>query len=117
MRKSGYNLPKIIAIDFDGCLFENAYPRIGRPYKDVINAAIEEQRKGAKLILWTCRVDGFLEAAIQACKEQGLTFNAVNENIPEAILLYHNNTRKVFAHEYWDDRSVRFAKGERKTGE
>lgn len=111
--KQKYRLPKIIAVDFDGCLFENAYPRIGKPYKDVIQAAKNEQMLGARLILWTCRVDGFLEAAIQACKDEGLTFDAVNDNVPEAILLYKNNTRKVFAHEYWDDRSVVVRNGEK----
>ena len=30
---------KAIAIDFDGCLCENAWPEIGAPHWDVIHAA------------------------------------------------------------------------------
>lgn len=37
---------------------------------------------------------------------QGLTFDAVNENLPDMIALYGNNCRKVFANGYIDDRNV-----------
>lgn len=46
---------KIIAVDFDGCLCENAWPDIGDDNPQVVRALLEEQKQGAKLILWTCR--------------------------------------------------------------
>lgn len=98
---------KAIAIDFDGCLCDNAWPDIGAPHMDVINAAIAEQENGAALILWTCRVGGLLEAAVDWCSSFGLEFDAVNENLPERISAYGNNCRKVNADEYWDDLAVR----------
>lgn len=83
------------------------WPDIGVPHMDVINAAIAEQENGAALILWTCRVGGLLEAAVDWCSSFGLEFDAVNENLPERISAYGNNCRKVNADEYWDDLAVR----------
>ena len=97
---------KAIAIDFDGCLCEWAWPEIGAPHMDVINAAVAEQENGAALILWTCRVGGLLEAAVDWCSSYGLEFDAVNANLPERIAAYKNDCRKVNADEYWDDRAV-----------
>lgn len=97
---------KAIAIDFDGCLCEWAWPEIGAPHMEVINAAIQEQNSGAALILWTCRVGGMLEAAVDWCSSYGLEFDAVNANLPERIAEYRNDCRKVNADEYWDDRAV-----------
>ena len=98
---------KIIAIDFDGTLCEIMYPFIGEPKMDIINRAIEEQKNGAKLILWTCRHDILLMDAIDWCARHGLIFDAVNENIPEVIATWGRTGRKVTADEYWDDKAVR----------
>ena len=97
---------KAIAIDFDGCLCEWAWPEIGAPHMDVINAAIREQNSGTALILWTCRVGSLLESAVEWCSSYGLEFDAVNANLPERIAAYRNDCRKVYADEYWDDAAV-----------
>ena len=97
---------KIIAIDFDGTLFETDYPAIVRPILPVIEMAKARQEKGDKLILWTCREGPELDAAIEACREQGLVFDAVNDNIQELKDYWKNNPRKVAADEYWDDKAV-----------
>ena len=76
-------IPYAIAIDFDGILCQNAYPDIGDPNWDTIHQALKEQSNGAKLILWTCREGRSLERAVAACAGWGLTFDAVNENLPE----------------------------------
>ena len=102
---------KAIAIDFDGCLCEWAWPEIGAPHMDVINAAIREQTNGTALILWTCRVGGLLEAAVEWCSSYGLEFDAVNANLPERITAYRNDCRKVNADEYWDDHAIRMGAG------
>ena len=98
---------KIIAIDFDGCICSNNWPDIGSPNWNVINRAKDEQQNGAKLILWTCREGPSLSAAVNACKSWGLTFDAVNSNLASAKAKYGNDTRKIGATEYWDDRAVR----------
>ena len=97
---------KIIAIDFDGTLCESQWPEIGAPKHDVIRNALKAQRDGAKLILWTCRTGNLLDAAVNWCHAQGLHFDAVNANTPEAANLYGGESRKVLADEYWDDKAV-----------
>lgn len=97
---------RAIAIDFDGCLCVNKYPEIGEPNWHVIEEAKRKKEAGAGLILWTCREDQELEAAVNACKEWGLTFDAVNRSLPEWIEKWGNNPRKIGASEYWDDKAV-----------
>ena len=98
---------KAIAIDFDGCLSTDAFPAIGEPNWPVINRAKAEQRAGAGLILWTCREDQLLLDAIAACEGWELTFDAVNESLPDWIEAFGTRPRKVGASEYWDDKAVR----------
>ena len=99
-------MSKIIAIDFDNTLFNTDWPDILEPIWEVIERAKEEQRNGAKLILWTCRCDKYLDEAVEACRLVGLIFDAVNENLPESIEMFDGSeSRKVSANEYWDDLS------------
>lgn len=60
-----------------------------------------------ELILWTCREGLLLRAAVQACREWGLTFDAIDESLPDWIEAFGTRPRKVGAAEYWDDRAVR----------
>ena len=98
--------PKFIACDFDGTLFIDNYPNVGEPIYMTINMLKLEQENGAKIILWTNRSDKPLDKAVHACNEEGLFFDAVNDNLPEIIVTFGCNTRKIFADEYWDDRMV-----------
>ena len=61
-------MKKVIAIDFDGTLFENKWPEIGMPIAPNINRAKNEKANGAVLILWTCREGEKLAEALAACK-------------------------------------------------
>lgn len=98
---------KIIAVDFDGCLVKNAYPDIGDENHTVVTALMDEQRAGAKIILWTCRSADLLFAAVDWASNHGIMFDAINENLPDVIASFGGDTRKIFANEYWDDRAVR----------
>lgn len=95
----------IIAVDFDGTLCENQWPEIGLPNTKLIKELIYRRKKGDKLILWTNRVDDKLENAVNWCKEQGLEFDAINDNLPEIVESFGSNCRKVFANIYIDDRA------------
>lgn len=97
--------PKIIACDFDGTLFTDAYPGVGQPIYLTINMLKNEQKQGAKIILWTNRSDQPLANAIEACKKEDLFFDSINDNLPEIVTIFGCNTRKIFADEYWDDRT------------
>jgi len=98
---------KAIAIDFDGCLCTDDFPAIGEPNWAVINRAKTEQRAGAGLILWTCREGSLLLDAVAACAGWGLTFDAINESLPDWIEKFRTRPRKVGASEYWDDKAAR----------
>lgn len=110
-KESERTLQKAIAIDFGGCLCANAYPDIGAPNWEIIVAAAAEQIAGAGLILWTCREGELLENALEACARWGLHFDAVNDSLPSWKKFYGNDTRKVGATEYWDDKAYRVQNG------
>ena len=92
----------IIAVDFDHTLSNAGYPHIGQPNKPLFDALIKLKSQGHNIILWTCREDIQLQQAVDWCKEQGLEFDAVNENVPW-IGFY---SRKVCADVYIDDLAV-----------
>ena len=96
----------IIAVDFDGTLCENKYPEIGKPNSVFIDELKVRKDNGAKIILWTCRVGDKLEQAIDWCRDHGLIFDAVNQNLPEIIESFGGDLRKIFANEYIDNRNV-----------
>lgn len=96
----------IIAVDFDGTLCESKWPDIGTPHQFVINELIKRQADGAKLILWTCREGEQLQTAVMWCLNHGLKFDAVNDNLEENKSYFGNDSRKIYATEYWDDKSV-----------
>lgn len=99
-------MKKVIAIDFDGTLFENKWPEIGMPIAPNINRAKNEKANGAVLILWTCREGEKLAEALAACKAAGLEFDYVNENTDELKAAFGTDPRKIAATEYWDDKNV-----------
>lgn len=100
------SLPYIIAVDFDGTLVEDKFPEIGEPIRRVWEDLRKAQNEGCKIILWTSRDNERLKAAVEFCVERGLHFDAINDNLDECKVLFNNNTRKVYADEYWDDKAV-----------
>lgn len=101
----------IIAVDFDGTISrESAFPAVDLlPYP--VNVLRLARKNGHKLILWTCRYDEPLLAAISACSKAGLFFNAVNENEPFHLkdwIKKHgkgNFSLKAYADLYIDDKA------------
>ena len=97
---------KIIAVDFDGTLAYSDWPGLGDPNLKLIEYLLKEKAAGNKLILWTCRAGKPLADAVNWCRDYGLVFDAVNDNLPEIVELYGNNSRKITCDIYIDDRSV-----------
>ena len=96
---------KIMAVDFDGTLCYSNWPELGDPNEVLISYLKEGKKKGNKLILWTCRAGEPLDNAVSWCKQQGLEFDAINDNLPEIVSLYGNNSRKITCDYYIDDRA------------
>lgn len=97
---------KVIAVDFDGTLSFGQWPEVGPPNDKLVRFLQDRQGLGDKLILWTCRVGKELTMAVEWCRQQGLTFDAVNDNLPEIIALYGSNSRKVSCDYYIDDKAI-----------
>ena len=105
MKKDKY---RIIGVDFDGTLAvtNRMYPEIEAPIQEVIDYVLEEQRKGAYLILITMREEDALTQAIKWCEERGLIFDAINDNLPHMKDYFKNNPRKIFCNEYIDNTNM-----------
>lgn len=103
----------IIATDFDGILCENAFPEIGKPNYRIISLVRQLIDLGAEVILWTCRCEGELKAAVDWCSDYGLHFCAVNDDAPSNKTqykgVYKDPPRKVYADIYIDDHDLEFA--------
>lgn len=97
----------VIATDFDGTLCESMWPGIGVPNTELIEALKNRRAGGDKVILWTCRDGDKLQEAIAWCKDQGLEFDAVNDNLQERKERWGNNPRKIAADIYIDDKASR----------
>lgn len=99
-------IPHIAAVDFDGTLVADEYPNIGRKNEELFQRLYWLREHDWKLILWTSRDGSLLDDAVKYCKQQGLTFDAINENLPELVAIFNNDTRKVYADVYIDDKAV-----------
>ena len=94
-----------IAVDFDGTIVENAYPRIGKPRLFAFETLKRLQEDGHRLILWTYRHGIQLEEAVVFCEERGIEFFAVNRSFPEEDF-DNSKSRKILADLFIDDRNI-----------
>ena len=96
---------KIIAVDFDGTLVTDEYPKIGQPNIKLINK-LRRLSKNNTLILWTCRTGDKLKEAVEFCLLCDLQFHYINENSKEILKKYGNiDSRKITADIYLDDKA------------
>ena len=97
--------PLIIAVDFDGTIVEDAYPKVGKPLIFAFDTLKKLQSEGHRLILWTYRNGKKLEEAVAFCKENNLEFYAINKNFPEEEYS-EKYSRKINADLFIDDRNI-----------
>ena len=95
-----------IAVDFDGTLCFSKWPELGEPNVPLIEYLRSWKGQGNKLILWTCRAGEALENAVEWCRDHQLEFDAINDNLPEIVEMYGNNSRKITCDYYIDDKAV-----------
>ncbi|MDO5126951.1 MAG: hypothetical protein Q4D54_04295 [Eubacteriales bacterium] len=55
----------IIGVDFDGTLCHAKWPDVGEPNWKLMDKLLRLQRRGNKIILWTCREGEALHKAIE----------------------------------------------------
>ena len=91
----------IYAFDFDGTLVENRYPEIGELKPDKVeNLRFLWQDHSNIIIIWTCRHGDQINQMRAFLLKNKIPFDFINENP-----IFDAGSRKVFAHEYWDDRN------------
>ena len=96
---------KIIAVDFDGTLVKDEYPKIGSPNIKLRNK-LRKLARDNTLILWTCRTGDKLKEAVEFCLLCDLQFHYINENSKEILEKYGNiDSRKITADIYLDDKA------------
>jgi predicted kinase len=93
---------KAFAIDFDGTICENAFPDFGPPIEPMVDK-IRDLYRGLEniIIVWTCRSGEDVLTMRRWLIQNGVPFDAVNYNP-----VFETGSRKMFAHEYFDDRST-----------
>ena len=94
-----------LAIDFDGTIVEDAYPKIGKPNPFAFETLKKLQQDGHRLILWTYRYGKTLQEAVDFCKKNGLEFYAINCSFPNEDY-DSKKSRKINADLFIDDRNI-----------
>lgn len=97
----------VYAVDFDGTLAITRFPEIIEAKPKIVAAVKLLKAQGHKVILWTSRAGKDLEAAVEWCKAQGIVFDAINAPLPEQTAMRGNDTRKIYADFYIDDKAMR----------
>lgn len=96
---------KVVAVDFDNTIAKTVYPKIIEPIPEVIDLLRELKKKGATIILWTCREGDVLKEALDWCKENDVPIDLVNENDKSRTEYWGCDCRKIGADLYIDDKS------------
>ena len=92
-----------IAVDFDGTIAKNDYPKIGKPVPGAFEWLQKLQQAGAKIILWTMRSGRELDAAVEFVEHKGILLFGVNHDPTQ-----HTWTKspKAYAQLYIDDAAL-----------
>ncbi len=94
-----------IAVDFDGTIVEDEYPKVGKPMLFAFDTMKKLQERGHRLILWTYRKEKALDEAVQFCEKNGIVFYAVNKSFPDEEF-DPKYSRKINADLFIDDRNI-----------
>lgn len=97
---------KIIAVDFDGTIVDDAYPKIGKTKLYAFETLKRLENDGYRLILWTYRSGRTLDEAVEFCKKNGIEFYAVNNSFDGEEFDHLTQSRKINADLFIDDRNL-----------
>lgn len=98
--------PRQLAVDFDGTIVENAYPLIGKLRKNVKRVLARLRKEGYYIIIWTCRCGEHEQAVINFLAAEGIEYDQINKHHPDVMAFYNNDTRKISADIYIDDKQL-----------
>ena len=96
----------IIAVDFDDTIAYSDWPTIVGPVEGAVEYINKLYDEGHQIIIWTCREGEHKQAAIDFLEEQGIKYHRINENCPDRTAFYNNDSRKIGADLYIDDKGI-----------
>ena len=96
----------IIAVDYDETIVQDSFPHVGTLKPDAKEVINELYDNGHFIIIWTCRHGENADDAHKFLTDNGIKFHSFNEHKPENIEKYGNDTRKIFADIYIDDKNL-----------
>lgn len=96
----------LIAVDFDGTIAEDGYPKVGKAKMFAFETLKKFQQDGHRLILWTYRHGKELEDAVEFCRKNGVEFYAVNNSFSSEEFDPAKASRKINADIFIDDRNL-----------
>ena len=94
---------KVVAVDFDGTIVKHAYPEIGDPVPLAIEALLQFEQRGWRIILNTMRGGEYLQQAVDYLETAGITLYGVNTNPTQK---HWTESTKCYAPLYIDDAAL-----------
>jgi len=92
----------IVAIDFDGTIVEQKFPKIGKMRKNAKKYINKLYEDGYYIIIWTCRGEYSLIKAIKWLEKNKSKYHKINENADFDIIGFKPSP-KIFYHFLVDD--------------
>lgn len=96
-----------ICIDFDGCVTEGDwFPEVAPIIPDAVKTINLWYNQGHTIVFSSCRSGIAQQAAEVALNLHGVRYHHFNENIPSRIEQYQDDSRKIGADFYIDDKQI-----------
>jgi GNAT superfamily N-acetyltransferase len=93
--------PKTYAVDFDGTIVDNAFPRIGKPKKKTIDFIKKVHSRGDRVVIWTSRGGKTLGYMQNFLDKHKVPYHEINTNSK-----FQTGSPKIVADYYIDDKAV-----------
>ena len=95
-----------LSIDFDGTICEHSFPEIGKLKPDADTYIRKLYREGHNIIINTCRSGKYEGMAQDFLDDNDIPYDYINSNLPELIIKYGQDCRKISADIYIDDKCL-----------
>ena len=96
----------VLAIDFDGTIATINFPEVGEIRKDAAKYIRKLYREGHHIVINTCRSGKAEGLAEDFLKAHDIPYHYINSNLPELIVEYKQDCRKISADYYIDDKCL-----------
>lgn len=101
----------VLAIDFDDTIAKTKFPYIEGAIEGAKEYINNLYMDGWYIIIWTCRCDDNVDVkpltiAKDYLASEGINYHKINEHNDHLVRVFGNNTRKIAADFYIDDKNL-----------